>query len=187
MKTNYVSFVSLCLSIAISMSATTRLTGAFLVSTGPTRSPRYSRIASTAENPSISSDADLLEQTPQSMFVELCEKFGLSTEGNKSELLARLRDYGKKQVDKERERLADRKRRIEEGGDDSREKFEFVGDDDDDDYDGEEDEDVYFYYPSFDKNTTNATNSAAQSEARNLWGVLANLSLKLINDVNVSK
>lgn len=178
MKINDASSVaSFCLFIAAVLSTSSRLTSGFLICGGPTRFQRYTRIASTAENPSIASakehddtisDADILEQTPQTMFVDLCERFGLSTEGSKSELLERLRAYGKEQVAKERERLADRKRRLEEGGDDSRERYEFIGDGDYED-DGEDvEEDVYFYYPSLledDQNTTNTTTNRVLKDA----------------------
>ncbi|VEU37052.1 unnamed protein product [Pseudo-nitzschia multistriata] len=96
---------------------------------------------STANDDDISEqDKALLRETKKSELVSLCDQFDLSATGTKEELLLRLRAYANSKVESERQRLKDRKRRIEEGGDqDDREKYEVIngeeeeGEDDDDD------------------------------------------------------
>ena len=91
------------------------------------------------------SDEELLAQTPMAQLIDLCQQFSISTEesSTKLDLLERLRNHAAKQAEMERQRLEERRRRVEEGSDDGRERFEFLEGDADD----EEDEAV-FYYPS---------------------------------------
>jgi hypothetical protein len=113
------------------------------------------------------SDEQLLQSTPHAQLEGLCEQFSLSTEGTKSELLLRLREYAEKEAEKERERLLQRRKKVEEGAEDDREKHEIV---DDGAIDEDDEEDVFFYYPSVEpveKNTSTGAkkkNTPASSE-----------------------
>jgi len=142
-----------------------------VVSRTPSTASRTSRYVSSARSPpSVSSesgdddnddsemsDEELLRLTPKSQLVDLCEQFSLDTKGAKAVLLQRLREYGEEQSKKERTRLEQRRKRVEEGSDDERERFEIVeGDGDLDD----DDDAVFYYYSSVpDSSQENITNS----------------------------
>jgi len=97
-------------------------------------------------------DESLLKMTPKSEVVALCEQFNLSTKGSKAVLLQRLREYAVEQKEAEKERLIRRKKIVEEGTGDDRERYEVVDDAIDDDDDEDE---IFFYYES--KVTTEET------------------------------
>ena len=92
-------------------------------------------------------DETLLKKTPKKQLVELCEQFGLSTKGTKTVMLQRLREYAQEQAENERQRLLKRRKTVEEGTGDEREKFEIVEDSVVDVGDDEEEE-IFFYYES---------------------------------------
>ncbi len=101
----------------------------------------------------------LLRETKKSELISLCENFDLSTKGTKEELLKRLRDYADSKVEEERQRLDDRKKRIEDGGgENDREKYELVNSEDADD-DEDDGDDAFFYFetkgtiPEFEDNS----------------------------------
>lgn len=99
------------------------------------------------------SDEELLQQTSLEQLIQLCQQFSLETDGTKEVLLKRLRDFGREQTEKERQRLEERRKRVEEGSDDERERFEFL--------DGEvediEDEPIFYYAASSPDVPTNST------------------------------
>lgn len=104
-------------------------------------------------------DEQLLRNTSKTQLVGLCEQFRLKTKGTKEELLQRLRDFAKEQEERERQLLLDRKKRVEQGSGDEREKIEIVDSEVPDTDDDEEE--VFFYYPSVEaddkKNTSQNT------------------------------
>eukprot|EP00339_Tiarina_fusa_P022120 CAMPEP_0117014768 /NCGR_PEP_ID=MMETSP0472-20121206/11918_1 /TAXON_ID=693140 ORGANISM="Tiarina fusus, Strain LIS" /NCGR_SAMPLE_ID=MMETSP0472 /ASSEMBLY_ACC=CAM_ASM_000603 /LENGTH=639 /DNA_ID=CAMNT_0004718407 /DNA_START=153 /DNA_END=2072 /DNA_ORIENTATION=- len=85
-------------------------------------------------------DKELLRTTLREQFVSLCRQFGISDEGTKEVLLQRLRTHAEEEAKKEQARLLSRKRRVEEGSDNDRERFEILGDAED------EEESAFFYY-----------------------------------------
>lgn len=90
-------------------------------------------------------DKELLRQTKKSELVSLCRKFNISAEGKKEELLRRLRAYADTTIEEERQRLEDRKKRIEHGvGQNVREKHEIVNSDDIEH--GDSDDEVFLYF-----------------------------------------
>lgn len=107
-------------------------------------------------------DKSLLKQTPKQELVALCEQFGLSVKGSKAGLLDRLRKYAREQEVAERERLLRRRKNVEEGTGDERERHEVV----DDAIDAEDEEEVFFYYESKAPiDTANKTNTAIKATA----------------------
>jgi hypothetical protein len=98
-----------------------------------------------ANNDSSISDEELLNQTPKSQLEELCTQFDLSTEGTKEELLGRLRGHAEEQAELELQRRMQRLKRVEEGGESEKERYEIVGDDDDEVQEDIDDQ-VFFYY-----------------------------------------
>lgn len=92
------------------------------------------------------SDEALLEQTPMAQLLDLCQQFSISTDesSTKLDLLERLRKYAAEQAEMERQRLEERRRRVEEGSEDGRERFEFL----EGDAEEEEEDEAVFYYPS---------------------------------------
>ncbi|CAJ1930402.1 unnamed protein product [Cylindrotheca closterium] len=105
-------------------------------------------VKSEQQNKDDDESENILKITPKSELVALCEQFNLSTKGTKENLLQRLRDFAKDQEEVERERLMKRKKLVEEGSGDDREKYEIV----DDEIDDDEEDEVFFYYGS--KTTT---------------------------------
>ena len=101
---------------------------------------------SNDDNDDDDGDEQLLETTPIEEFVALCQQFGLPIKGTKQDLLQRLRKYAEEGAQKEKERLMERKRRVEQGGTDDRERFEILGDDDAEGNGDEEDDGAVFYY-----------------------------------------
>jgi len=104
-------------------------------------------------------DEEVLNLTPIEQMVDLCQQFSLSTKGSKADLLKRLRQYAAEQTEKERQRLEERRRRVEEGSEDGRERFEFLDGESEDD-----DDDVVFYYSSTVRDPVDQTNSSKLSE-----------------------
>ena len=116
-------------------------------------------------------DETILKQTPKDQLVELCQQFGLSIKGSKTEMLQRLRDYAQEQAEKEKERLLKRRKTVEEGTGDEREKFEII----DDSIDEEEEEEFYFYYESKvpdEKEKTKEKKKTTSEEATSSQGVV---------------
>jgi hypothetical protein len=71
-------------------------------------------------------DKELLSETTKSQLVHLCRQFHLPSTGTKEEMLLRLRDYADTKREEERIRIERRKKQIEEGSPDDREKHEIV-------------------------------------------------------------
>ena len=126
-----------------------------------------SSVNETPTNPSNSkddnyddemNDVQLLRETPKAQLVDLCEQFRLSTKGTKADLLNNLRNYAKEQGERQRRLLLDRKKKVEEGGEDEREKFEIVGESEIDELGGDEDE-FFVYYQSTDLDKKTETKS----------------------------
>ncbi|KAL3926007.1 MAG: hypothetical protein SGILL_000006 [Bacillariaceae sp.] len=92
-------------------------------------------------------DQILLQETDVSQLQDLCRRFDLDVEGSKDSLLKRLRTYAAAKIQEERIRLEDRKRRVEEGSEDDREKYEIVEDTIENSIVDEDDE-AYFYFES---------------------------------------
>jgi hypothetical protein len=78
-------------------------------------------------------DAELLKTVRKEQLVTLCEQFSLSTRGTKDTLLQRLRSHAEEQAKRERQRYLKRLERVEEGSDNSKERYEIVSDDPEDD------------------------------------------------------
>ena len=118
---------------------------------------RDDEVSTVGDNDDDSNDDDeeLLRQTKKSELVALCENFDLSTTGTKEVLLARLRDYADSKVQEERQRLEERKKRIEDGGgENDREKYELVnsdGQDDIDEFDDGSEDGAFFYFETKEK------------------------------------
>lgn len=73
-------------------------------------------------------DATLLDLVSQEQLDDLCRQCQLSTKGTKTTLLLRLRKHAQLQTEFERERRRNRVARVEEGSsDDSKERYEIVG------------------------------------------------------------
>ena len=92
------------------------------------------------------SDEELLMQTPVSQLVDLCKQFGLATTGRKAALLQRLRAYAKEQSELEHQRRLDRRRRVEEGGENEKERYEIL--DEDKESEAIDDDEIVIYYHS---------------------------------------
>jgi len=119
--------------------------------------------ATATDSSSSSSSSLLLETVTKTQLAEFCATFRLSRTGTKEQLLARLQEYGRKQVREERRRLLARKARVEGdvreegqlddddggGGGNSKERYEIV-DDDNDEYgstDDDEEDEFAIYFP----------------------------------------
>eukprot|EP00546_Thalassionema_frauenfeldii_P010304 CAMPEP_0178908904 /NCGR_PEP_ID=MMETSP0786-20121207/8187_1 /TAXON_ID=186022 /ORGANISM="Thalassionema frauenfeldii, Strain CCMP 1798" /LENGTH=568 /DNA_ID=CAMNT_0020580869 /DNA_START=259 /DNA_END=1965 /DNA_ORIENTATION=- len=92
-------------------------------------------------------DNELLGSVPRSQFVTLCEQFELSIEGDKKDLLERLRQHAEEQAALDKERKKKRLERVKQGcfdEDSSKERYEVVGEEDFEHV--KEDEDGYFYF-----------------------------------------
>jgi hypothetical protein len=115
----------------------------------------YSANPDDSDDAIVDDDGALLRQTKKEQLVDLCRQLDLSAKGTKEEMLARLRTYADEQVQREKERRHNRKRRVEEGSEDDREKYEivsgasnsFVGNDNLED-DDDDDDSVFVYIPS---------------------------------------
>jgi len=66
----------------------------------------------------VKDDAELMRLVSKEMLQQLCLQYNISTHGTKPHLLYKLRDFADKQVQDERKRRNDRKRRVEKGSDD---------------------------------------------------------------------
>lgn len=109
-------------------------------------------------------DAALLRQINKEQLADLCRQFNLSTNGTKEELLVRLRAYAQDHIQREKERLINHKKHVEEGSDDDRVKYEIVDDgeyDDDDD-----DDDSVFVYVSSNVTVPEGFETEQQREER---------------------
>jgi hypothetical protein len=155
---------------------------AFVVQRNPGTTSTSTRFVSSAHNPPSASstprdddghggddsdmtDEELLGVTPRDQLANLCMQFSLDTEGTKAALLQRLRDHAETQAQKERERLEKRRQKVDEGGEDDRERFEIVeGQSHDDDDDDDDDDGAVFYYHSPDHITKNGEKSDLPSQ-----------------------
>jgi hypothetical protein len=95
----------------------------------------------SVEDDDYFSDEELLREVSQSQLADLCTQCNLSTKGSKKQLLKRLRDHANEQADLEQKRRRERLARVEEGGQDGKERYEIVNDDPEDD-----DDEGYFYF-----------------------------------------
>lgn len=122
------------------------------------------------------SDEELLRQTPKSQLVDLCEQFGLDTKGTKAALLERLRLFAAEQAERERQRLENRRKRVEEGSDDERERFEIVeGEEIDDD----DDDEAVFYYPANVPGEESTAKNDTKSQKKSMKAVETNSQARL--------
>jgi hypothetical protein len=111
------------------------------------------------EEDEILDDVSLLKAVEKSQLVEFCEQMQLSTQGTKQELLERLRDHANAQAEVDRQRQLERAERVQEGTENSKERYEIVGDDD---LDGDSDEAANgFFYFELPKSAT--VTAASQS------------------------
>ena len=95
-------------------------------------------------------DVKLLKSVKRQELVNLCQKMNLSTKGNKEELLRRLREHVEAQRTEAAARRRERIRKVEEGPDDPKERYEIINSPLDkelnDDYDDDDDDSFLFYY-----------------------------------------
>ncbi|KAL7559494.1 hypothetical protein ACA910_010308 [Epithemia clementina (nom. ined.)] len=93
--------------------------------TGTQRPPSRKDSNSELNDDIETSDEALLRSVKKDQLIGLCQQFNLDGKGTKAELLARLRDYGKKQREEEKSRRDSYVRNVEEGyGSTSKERFE---------------------------------------------------------------
>lgn len=109
-------------------------------------SPTRLQVSTRHSAPSTSNAADdddeaLLKQVGKSQLQDLCRQYSLSTDGTKEVLLKRLRDYANEQAEMERKRQKERITRVEQGGENDKERYEIVND-----YPEDDDEEGYFYF-----------------------------------------
>jgi hypothetical protein len=102
-------------------------------------------------------DDELEDAVSIEQLVGLCDQCNISSQGTKRELIQRLRDHATMEADKERARILARAARVQEGSDDTKERYEIVSDEPDDDA---VDDDGFFF---FDIPSTFPTGSTAQS------------------------
>ena len=108
--------------------------------------------APTATADEHDNDKELLKQVSKSQLQDLCRQYNLSTKGTKEILLKRLRTYANEQAELEQRRRRERIARVQEGGQDSKERYEIVTDDPEDDTD-----EGYFYFHIPGNKTSNET------------------------------
>ena len=114
----------------------------------------------SAEDDDYFSDEDLLRTVPRSQLVDLCEQFDLPTKGSKEILLKGLRKYADQQAELERKRRQERIARVEESGQEGKERYEIVSQEPEDD---DDDDEGYFY---FELPTAASSNETASSTKR---------------------
>ena len=105
-------------------------------------------------------DSALLRQVEKSQLVILCEQYHLSSKGTKEKLLKRLRDYADEQAELERKRRRERIARVEEGGQDGKERYEIVNDSPEDD----EDEGYFYFHVPTNVTASNETEAKPEVE-----------------------
>lgn len=112
--------------------------------------PRLSSTASEQQQTALDDDDQtLLEQVTKSQLAELCQQCRLSTKGTKQELLIRLRNHGREQMEREEQLRQARRLRVEQGSsEDGKERHEII--DDAEPYDLEEEDEPFFYLPIVD-------------------------------------
>jgi hypothetical protein len=114
----------------------------------------------------LQDDARLLQLVQREQLVKLCLQCGVPTKGSKDVLLQRLRDHAAAQADEARKSLLHRKRRVEEGTEDSKERYEILndGNGDIDAADDDWDEGFFFYEaPTIGTNSSTRFNDTATS------------------------
>lgn len=138
------------------------MTGAFMIHPYPKQSWQTHRVSSSQDTEQAMDtgddsydDKELLSTIPISQFESLCEQFELSIEGDKKDLLQRLRQHAEEQAALDEEQKKKRLERVRQGCFDensSKERYEVVGGGDfEDDL---EDEGGYFYFALPDVNGT---------------------------------
>lgn len=111
-------------------------------------------------------DDALLKSVKKEQLIELCTQFHLDCMGTKVELLSRLREYGRQQVEQEKSRRESIAKRVEEGyGNDSKERFEIVQDGGDW-YTDNGDDDIFIFYDANANNDTAKTSSGDATDAK---------------------
>ena len=104
----------------------------------------------------IIDDKTLLSTVEKQQLVKLCLQLQLPTKGTKETLLKRLRAYADEQAEMERKILMERSRRVEEGSDNDKERYEIIDDtNDDDENDVLNDGFFFFDLPDHAINVTN--------------------------------
>ena len=124
---------------------------AFFVAPGiPSRRLSRLNINSNAEttHDADMDDTTLLETVTKSQLVNLCQQVRVDSEGTKEILLQRLRQHAALQAQNEREVALKRAEKVQEGASDenSKERYELVGDDEPDSTGQGDAEDSFFYY-----------------------------------------
>mmetsp|Transcript_31962 Transcript_31962/g.47176 ORF Transcript_31962/g.47176 Transcript_31962/m.47176 type:complete len:616 (-) Transcript_31962:742-2589(-) len=130
------------------------MTHGFIIHPYPKHSWQTHRVSSSQDtDPSMATgddeyaDEELLSTLPRSKFVSLCEQFELSIEGDKQDLLQRLRQHAEEQAALDEERKKKRLERVRQGCFDensSKERYEVVGRDGFED--DAEDEGGFFFF-----------------------------------------
>jgi hypothetical protein len=105
-------------------------------------------------------DEALLRQVPKAQLEGLCTQYNLSTKGTKKVLLQRLRQYANEQAELEQKRRRERIARVEEGGQDGKERYEIVND-----YPEDDGDEGYFYFQD-PVNTTASNESCAEAHQK---------------------
>ena len=111
----------------------------------------------STEDDGYGTDEEILREVPKSQLADLCAQYNLSKKGTKKQLLKRLRDYADEQAELERKRRRERIARVEDGGQDGKERYEIVSD-----YPEDDDDEGYFYF--YVPNTSNKTETKPKAE-----------------------
>ncbi|GKY97645.1 hypothetical protein MPSEU_000722900 [Mayamaea pseudoterrestris] len=111
------------------------------------RMPQFLHSTSKSDTDTEIMDDDTILQTVTKEHLEsLCNSLQLSTKGTKRDMLERLRALAQQNAVLEHQRILERKQRVEEGSEDSKERYEIInGALDDNNY--EEEDEPIFYYP----------------------------------------
>ena len=110
-------------------------------------------------------DTELLRTVTREQLARLCESCRLAATGPKGVLLQRLRDHAAAEAAAARERIRSRNVKVEDGTDDSKERYELV--EEGGILDDEEEEGFFFYAAPDAVNGSTASNKATNSNEKN--------------------
>lgn len=116
----------------------------FLVPTRSTTSRSSETDQGINDAAAAAEDESLLKSVTKKQLQELCQQTSLSDKGTKEVMLKRLRDHAADQAALEHQRSLERVKRVEEGSDDPKQRYEITNDYETDV--DEEDEDAGFFY-----------------------------------------
>jgi len=127
--------------------------------------------ASSDDDVEYSNDESLLEAVASSQLEDLCDQLNLSKEGNKRELLSRLRQHAQEKAQSERDRNLSRLERVAQGMDEGNAKARHTivtGSDvqNGGDNDGDGDDDGFFYFSLPAKNDDPNKKDKAKSNTK---------------------